>query len=422
MPGYAWQDEIHGKQWDDMSKFKDVKNASYKMASSSGELRNKALEEIAKALTEQKADIFFANDSDMLAGSSLPAPILGRLRFDEHKLESCVEGINELIAMPDPVGRKEMVRELDDGLTLVKTSTPIGVIGVVFESRPDALVQIAALCIKSGNAVVLKGGSEAGNSNRKLFDTIYEAGISAGLPSDFAMLIEDREGVKEMLGCHEYIDLVIPRGSNEFVQYIMANTKIPVMGHADGICSIYVDKSADIAKAAKIIADAKEQYVSACNAAEMLLIHEDVDADVLLSFIKENAEHEISFNPDGEYKEYLDYEMSVRRVKDVAEAVSLINQNGSHHTEAIMTEDGEVAEFFMDNVDSAGVYWNCSTRFADGYRYGFGAEVGISTAKIHARGPVGLDGLLTYKYKLYGSGQTVGEYANGEKQFHFKDI
>ena len=401
---------------------KEMKADSYKMASLPAEIRNKALEEIAKALYDNKIEIFVANEADRSAGSDLPAPILSRLKFDEHKLADCIKGINDLISMPDPLFQKQLVRELDEGLTLVRSSCPIGVIGVIFESRPDALVQISALCIKSGNSVILKGGSEASNSNRKLFDIIYKAGIDAGLPEGFAMLVEDRAGVAELLSCHDSVDLIIPRGSNEFVQHIMSNTKIPVMGHADGICTIYVDKDADVDKAARIIADAKEQYVSACNATEMLLVHRDIDKIALIEKIKANAEHAIKVNIDGEYKEYLDYEMSVRVVNDIDEAIALINRNGSHHTDAIITENKENAEHFMDFVDSAGVYHNCSTRFADGYRYGFGAEVGISTGKIHARGPVGLEGLVTYKYKLYGSGHIVGDYANGIRSFHFKDI
>ena len=401
---------------------REMKADSYKMASLPAEVRDGALRAIADALENNKAEIFTANEADRAAGSALPAPILARLKFDEHKLADCIKGINDLVAMPDPLFQKQLIRELDEGLTLVRSSCPIGVIGVIFESRPDALVQISALCIKSGNSVILKGGSEAAKSNRTLFDVIYKAGIEAGLPEGFAMLVEDRAGVAELLSCHDSVDLIIPRGSNEFVQHIMSNTKIPVMGHADGICTIYVDKEADVDKAARIIADAKEQYVSACNAAEMLLVHKDIDKADLIEKIKANAEHDIKVNIDGEYKEYLDYEMSVREVADIDEAIALINRNGSHHTDAIITDNKESAEHFMDLVDSAGVYHNCSTRFADGYRYGFGAEVGISTGKIHARGPVGLEGLVTYKYKLYGSGHIVGDYASGARSFHFQDL
>lgn len=401
---------------------REMKAESFKMASLKDEARNSALRAIASALENNKEEIFAANRVDLDNGRDLPAPILGRLKFDEHKLADCIKGINDLIDMPDPLFQKQLVRRLDEGLTLVRSSCPIGVIGVIFESRPDALVQISALCIKSGNCVILKGGSEAKESNRKLFDVIYRAGLDAGLPKGFAMLIEDRAGVSEILSCHEAIDLIIPRGSNEFVQHIMANTKIPVMGHADGICTVYVDSEADIDKAARIIADAKEQYVSACNAAEMVLVHKDIDRDALVAKVRSNAEHDIKVNDEGDYREYLDYEMSIRSVESVDEAIELINRNGSHHTDAIITENEETAERFMDLVDSAGVYHNCSTRFADGYRYGFGAEVGISTGKIHARGPVGLEGLLTYKYKLYGNGHIVAEYANGTKSFNFEDI
>ena len=401
---------------------KEMKADSFKTASLTEEIRNNALAEIIKALEENSADIFAANKSDMENGTDLPAPILGRLKFDDHKLSDCITGMKDLINLPDPLFKKQLVRQLDEGLTLVRTTCPIGVIGVFFESRPDALVQILALCIKSGNCAILKGGSEAKESNRKLFDVMYDAGVKAGLPEGFALLVESHEGVSELLGCHDSIDLVIPRGSNAFVQYIMDNTKIPVMGHADGICTIYVDKDADLAKAAKIIADAKEQYVSACNAVEMILVHESLDRKALAEAVLEEATKDIKVNQDGDYKEYLDYEMSMRSVSGVEEAISLINRNGSHHTDAIITENLETAEFFMDNVDSAGVYHNCSTRFADGFRYGFGAEVGISTSKIHARGPVGLEGLVTYKYKLYGSGQIVGDYASGKANFNFKDL
>ncbi len=405
---------------------KDMKADSFKMASLSEEVRNDALASIATALENHSEEIFAANKKDLENGADLPAPILGRLKFDQHKMDDCVTGIFDLIKLPDPLFRKQLDRELDEGLELVRVTCPIGVIGVFFESRPDALVQISALCIKSGNCAILKGGSEAKESNKKLFEVIYEAGIKAGLPEGFCALVESHEGVDALLSCHDSIDLVIPRGSNAFVQHIMANTKIPVMGHADGICTIYVDKDADLEKAARIIADAKTQYVSACNAAEVILVHEDIDKEALASSIvskgNEAAGVDIKVDMDGEYKEYLDYEMTMMSITGVDEAISLINRNGSHHTDAIITENDETAEHFMDNVDSAGVYRNCSTRFADGFRYGFGAEVGISTSKLHARGPVGLEGLVTYKYKQYGDGHIVADYASGKRSFNFKDL
>lgn len=381
--------------------------------------RNSALMKIAEALESSKDAIFKANkeDLDNAVKAEIPAPILARLKFDESKLSSCVQGIRDLIGLEDPLNKILLKRQLDEGLVLTKITCAIGVIGVIFESRPDALVQISSLCVKSGNCAILKGGSEAAHTNRILFDTIHHAGVEAGLPEHFLTLVEDRAGIAELLGCHDYIDLIIPRGSNEFVQYIMANSKIPVMGHADGICHIYVAEDADIDMALKIIEDSKTQYAAACNAVETLLVNEQI-YDNLVSRITDKIElREGDFN-----KEYLDWIMTVKKVSGLQEAIESINANGSHHTDCIITTDAAKADEFMRYVDSAGVYWNCSTRFADGFRYGFGAEVGISTGKLHARGPVGLDGLVTYKYKLAGNGQIVGDYASGKKSFHFKDI
>lgn len=381
--------------------------------------RNNALMKIAEALESSKDAIFKANkeDLDNAVKAETTAPILARLKFDESKLSSCVQGIRDLIGLEDPLNKILLKRQLDENLVLTKITCAIGVIGVIFESRPDALVQISSLCVKSGNCAILKGGSEAAHTNRILFDTIHKAGVEAGLPEHFLTLVEDRAGIAELLGCHDYIDLIIPRGSNEFVQYIMANSKIPVMGHADGICHIYVAEDADIDMALKIIEDSKTQYAAACNAVETLLINEKI-YDNLVSRITDKIElREGDFN-----KEYLDWIMTVKKVSDLQEAIESINANGSHHTDCIITTDAAKADEFMRYVDSAGVYWNCSTRFADGFRYGFGAEVGISTGKFHARGPVGLDGLVTYKYKLAGNGQIVGDYASGKKSFHFKDI
>lgn len=381
--------------------------------------RNSALMKIAEALESSKDAIFKANkeDLDNAVKAEIPTPILARLKFDESKLSSCVQGIRDLIGLEDPLNKILLKRQLDENLVLTKITCAIGVIGVIFESRPDALVQISSLCVKSGNCAILKGGSEAAHTNRILFDTIHHAGVEAGLPEHFLTLVEDRAGIAELLGCHDYIDLIIPRGSNEFVQYIMANSKIPVMGHADGICHIYVAEDADIDMALKIIEDSKTQYAAACNAVETLLVNEQI-YDNLVSRITDKIElREGDFN-----KEYLDWIMTVKKVSGLQEAIESINANGSHHTDCIITTDAAKADEFMRYVDSAGVYWNCSTRFADGFRYGFGAEVGISTGKLHARGPVGLDGLVTYKYKLAGNGQIVGDYASGKKSFHFKDI
>lgn len=398
---------------------KKVKSDSWKLAASDAASRNGALEAVITALEENSEKIFEANRADLAQAEAdnVPAPILSRLKFNRDKLDVCIDGIRDLIRLDDPLGHIMLKRELDDNLLLTKITCPIGVIGVIFESRPDALVQISTLCIKSGNGAVLKGGSEAKNTNRILFDIIHNAGVNAGLPEGFLTLIEDRAGIAELLKYDEYVDLIIPRGSNQFVQYIMANSKIPVMGHADGICHIYVAEDADIPMALKIIHDAKTQYPAACNAVETLLVHEDI-YDTIVSGIPSDIE----VRQDDVSMEYLDCILTARKVSSLEEAVDFINSHGSHHTDCIITSDEKKADYFMTYVDSAGVYHNCSTRFADGYRYGFGAEVGISTGKLHARGPVGLDGLVTYKYTLKGNGQIVGDYASGKSSFRFRDL
>ena len=403
-----------------------VKSDSYTLANTHESLRNQALASIAAALAQNKTRIFEANAKDLerAASDNLPGPIVARLKFNEAKLADCLNGIRDLIGLADPLFQPLLKRQLDEGLVLEKVTCPIGVIGVIFESRPDALIQISTLCIKSGNCAILKGGSEAAETNRVLYEIIFEAGKLAGLPEGFITLVESRAEIAEMLKCHESIDLIIPRGSNEFVQHIMANSKIPVMGHADGICHVYIDKSADPEKAAAIIVDSKTQYVAACNAVETLLLHKDAPKDLLDRVHQLSGIHIecIPATSDADYKEHLDYILTIKTVDSLEDAIAHINRYGSHHTDCIVSEDRDAAETFMNLVDSAGVYHNCSTRFADGYRYGFGAEVGISTGKLHARGPVGLDGLVTYKYKLHGNGQVVADYASGRSSFHFKDL
>ena len=409
---------------------KRMKQDSSKMAALSGEQRNKALEAVRAALLEKKEEIFLANEEDMKAAeeAGIAPAVMKRLKFDEHKLEDVTAGIQELIKLPDPLSKVQLARQLDEGLELYRVSCPIGVIGIIFEARPDALVQISSLCLKSGNCAVLKGGKETARTNKVLFDIIYTAAVQTGVP----------EGCMLQAELHnESVDLLIPRGSNQFVQYIMNHTKIPVMGHADGICHIYVDEEYDEKKAIPVIIDAKTQYTSACNAVETLLIHRKIAEKFLPVLYQELTEHKVKVRGTEEVSriipcelmgeeefntEYLDLIVSVKLVENVQEAVAHINRFGSHHTDCIITEKKETAEIFMQLVDSAGVYQNCSTRFADGFRYGFGAEVGISTGKIHARGPVGLEGLVTYKYKLFGQGQIVGDYAEGRSNFHFKDM
>jgi glutamate-5-semialdehyde dehydrogenase len=420
-------------------KAKKAKSASILLSAVKTETKNAALAKIAEALKNKSAEIIAANQKDLRLAekSKLAAPLLKRLKFDEGKIADVCAGIESLIKLDDPVGQTLTATELDEGLNLYKVSCPIGVIGVVFESRPDALVQISTLCLKSGNAVLLKGGSEAANTNKILAKVIAEATAKAGIPVGWIQLLETRQDVAEMLKMDEDIDLVIPRGSNEFVRYIMNHTNIPVLGHADGICHVYVDLGADIDMAVKIAVDSKCQYVAVCNATETLLVDNKIAKEFLpkvkAAFDAKNVELRgckktrsiIKVKPATEKDwstEYLDYILSIKVVAGVDEAIEHINHYGSHHTDAIVTQDKATAEKFLDLVDSAGVFWNCSTRFADGYRYGLGAEVGISTTKIHSRGPVGLEGLLIYKWKLLGSGQIVADYAEGKKKFTHKKL
>ena len=418
-----------------------AKSASIHLAAVKTEVKNNALVQIAKALNAHSAEIISANKTDLASAENnkLAAPLLKRLNFDEGKIADVVAGIESLIKLDDPVGKTLAATELDEGLQLYKVSCPIGVIGIIFESRPDALVQISTLCLKSGNAVLLKGGSEAAQTNHILAKVISEASEKAGLPKGWIQLLETRQDVADMLKLDEYIDLIIPRGSNELVRYIMNNTNIPVLGHADGICHVYVDGDADLDMAVNITVDSKCQYVAVCNAAETLLVDKKIAKDFLPKVKAalearsveiracEKTRAIIDAKPATEQDwstEYLDYIISIKVVAGLDEAIEHINHYGSNHTDAIVTANEENARTFMDLVDSAGVFWNCSTRFSDGYRYGFGAEIGISTNKLHARGPVGLEGLVLYKYRLLGSGQIVADYAgkNAKKKFKHKEL
>ncbi len=427
-----------------------MKQVAPVLAASSNEERNAALRAIGQALQAQKEAIFAANAEDCRAAeeAGIAQAVMKRLVFNEAKLTDVCKGIDQLISLPDPIGRTLLKRELDAGLVLERVSVPIGVIGVIFEARPDALVQISTLCLKSGNCAILKGGKETAQTNRVLFSIIRDAAVSAGLPASCLLQAELHNEIDELLQCEKEVDLLIPRGSNQFVQYIMNNTKIPVMGHADGICHIYVDRDADQEMAVQVILDAKTQYTAACNAVETVLVHRDIAPsflpklaralhsasvrlrgtqeaeDLIVGSVEAAAAIDaVDIMTDEDFRtEYLDLILSVKVVADVEEAIDHINRYGSHHTDSIITRDDAAADRFLQMVDSAGVYRNCSTRFADGFRYGFGAEVGISTSKLHARGPVGLEGLVTYKYLLRGEGQIVGDYASGRSSFHFRDL
>ena len=411
----------------------------YQISVSEVETRNAALLRLAQLLEQKKESIFAANkrDVEIAENEKLSAPLLHRLTFGEEKLHQVILGLEALSSMDDPLNRTLMSTEITEGLNLYKVTSPIGVIGVIFESRPDALVQIASLCIKSGNSVLLKGGREALGTNQVLTDLIRQALSDCSLPSDTAQLLETREDVADMIREDALIDLIIPRGSNAFVRYIMDNSRIPVLGHSDGICHVYIDQDADMDIALKVAVDSKVQNVSVCNAMETLLVHESVAPLFLPAVFAPLKEKNVTVRGDASVcgmidcepaedkdweTEYLDYILSIKVVSSLQEAIDHINHYGSHHTDCIVTANQQNASLFMKKVDSAGVYWNVSTRFADGYVYGLGAEVGIATGKLHARGPMGLEGLTTYKYKLVGSGQTMSEMKNGIRVYTHKHL
>jgi len=371
--------------------------------------RTSLLHGIAQSLRESSASIFAANAEDLKAAKdTLSGPLYKRLIINEPKLRDVIDGILQIAAMEDPVGRVMEETELDEGLTLRKVKTPIGVIAAIFESRPDVVPQIAALAIRSGNAVLLKGGREAAQTNAALGKAIHAALAPQGI-ADAVQLVSTREEVAELLEMDDLISMVVPRGSNEMVRSIQERTRIPVLGHADGICHVFIDESADLDKAVRIAVDSKTAAPSACNAAETLLVHRAFPhRDQMLDALK-RAGVDLRLNSEFGH-EFLDLIMSVRIVDTMDEAIDHIHRYGSSHTDSIVTENPENARRFLDEVDSAGVYWNASTHFADGYRYGLGAEVGISTNRTHARGPVGVDGLMIYKYQLIGDGHIAATY------------
>ena len=420
---------------------KSAKDASVKLLQVPSALKNKVLTKIADNLEFYVQDIINSNNVDLknaqelLISGELSQSAYNRLKLDNNKIRDMIQGVRDIANLDDPVNRTIWTKDIADGITLKKISCPIGVIGVIFEARPDVISQISSLAIKSSNAVILKGGSEALETNKTIFNIINSAISSVNdFPANVVNLIFSRDDVKQMLSADEYINLIIPRGSNSLVKYIKSNTKIPVLGHADGICHIFIDEFADIDKAVNIVIDAKCQYPSACNSVETVLIHseiKDILLPALLDKLKENCviinsdeniknsyTQYVNALVDNWHKEYGDKIISLKTVDSIDEAINHINKYGSGHTDCIITEKNMNAEKFMMYVDSAGVYQNISTRFADGFRYGFGAEVGISTNKTHARGPVGLEGLTIYKYKLIGHGEIVDDFIKGKKHFN----
>lgn len=413
-----------------------AKKASLALAGAPTEVKNRALMRAARSIRENKELILRANRADLERGYALLRegkiikPLVDRLKLDESKIEEICKMIEKVAELEDPVGKTVYAVKMDEGLRVFKVTVPFGVIAAIFESRPDALPQISSLCIKSGNAVLLKGGSEARESNRALFKAMYEAFLSEGLPEGCMQLIEEREAIGEILKMEGLVDLIIPRGSNEFVRYIQENTRIPVLGHSAGICHVYVDRSADEEKAVEICYDARVQYPAACNSMKILLVDREIARGFLPKMARRLIEGGVKIKACGESleilkahgisaesaseedfsTEYLDLVLPIKIVGGVDEAIEHINRYGSHHTDSIIAEDVSAVKKFLTMVDSSTVMHNASTRFSDGYRYGLGAEVGISTNKIHARGPVGLEGLVTTKYILLGSGHKVSDY------------
>lgn len=404
---------------------KSVRQASLKMSQLTSAQKNRALENLATLLEGQKSWLLEENKKDLeIQRNQLDSSLYQRLSLSESKIKDLHTGILDLQNLKDPIGERTLYRELDQGLILERRTTPIGVIGVIFESRPDAAIQIATLLLKSGNAGVLKGGKEAQNTLKAIEHLFVQLRKECEfLPDHWLSFFSSREEVKEMLAFEQYIDLIIPRGSNQLVQSVMQQTKIPVLGHADGICHIYLDKKFDLSSAISLIADSKAQYPSACNAVETLLIHQERFDEVIEALQSSHPEIVLIENPHSWSIEYGNLKLAVKSVQGVNEAVVHINRFGSHHTDVIFSDDSEISDQFVREVDSANVFVNCSTRFADGFRYGFGAEVGISTNKTHARGPVGLDGLTIYKYILRGSGQLVSDYVGkSAKSFSHRDL
>lgn len=406
-----------------------AKSAALDISGLSCEIKNNALNKIAQALEDKKLEIFDSNKQDLdmaknlLEVNQITQATYNRLKLDENKMRDMIQGVRDIAKLENPVGKVLLRRQLDEGLVLEKISCPIGVLGIIFEARPDVISQISALAIKSSNSVILKGGKESINTNKKILEIINSTLDEINeFPKNVIQQVFTREDVAEMLKCDQYINLIIPRGGNNLVKYIKNNTNIPVLGHASGICHIFIDESADIDMASKIVIDAKTQYPSACNSVETLLIHKNFKkADELLASLQ-LSEIKLINNPESWEIEYGEKILAYKFVDTLEEGIKHINKYGSGHTDSIVTSNIENAQIFMNEVDSSGVYFNASTRFADGFRYGFGAEVGISTNKTHARGPVGLEGLTIYKYKLIGNGHIVEDYAKGIKTFHHKDI
>ena len=417
-----------------------TRQAARHLATLSTEAKNEAIEAVAEALESASSDILAANNADCQAAEAagISKSLYARLKLDDNKLNAAIAGVRDVGRLPDPIGAVDIHRELDTGLILKRISCPLGVLGVIFEARPDAVMQITSLAIKSGNGVILKCGQEAVRTCQALVRAIHLGLGYTEISPAVVQLLTTREETLALLKLDQYVDLIIPRGSNSFVRFVQENTRIPVLGHAEGICHLYIDEAADLAKAVDIAVDSKTQYPAACNAIETLLVHKSIAPDFLplvaaalqtrhveLRGCDRTREilHISAANEADWATEYSDLILSIKIVDSLEDAIAHITTYGSRHTEAIVTENSAIANTFIAQVDAAGVYHNCSTRFADGFRYGFGAEVGISTQKMPPRGPVGLEGLVTYKYQLCGDGQIVATYTGKDaKPFTHRDL
>lgn len=421
---------------------KRARACSRHLARLSNDARNEILMAAAKAIEVGAQRILDSNERDCRASESLVASgkmstaMFARLRVTAKGIEEMATRVRDVSRLPNPLARKLAITELDDNLVLYKETCPLGVVGIVFESRPDVVPQVASLALKSGNALLLKGGAEAAHTNETLVE-LWRRCLEGfpSVPADVVQLLHTRADVMELLRLERDVDLIIPRGSREFVEFVARNSRVPVLGHGEGICHVYVDSAADLEMAIRITLDSKIQYPAACNAAETLLVHQGIASRFLPRLVAELKaagveirgcskttalleRQDVALASDADWAtEYSDLILSIKVVSDFDEANAHIQRYGSGHTEAIVTEDAETAKKFMEQVDAAGVFHNASTRFADGYRYGLGAELGISTSKLHTRGPVGLEGLTTYKYKLFGGGHIVAEYSRGTRRF-----
>ncbi len=417
-----------------------TRTAARRLGTQTADVKNRAIAAIAEALETNATEILAANAADCAAAKAaeISPALCARLKLDETKLKAAIAGVRDVGKLADPIGVVQINRELDEGLILKRVTCPLGVLGVIFEARPDAVMQISSLAIKSGNGVILKGGKEAIRSCEALVNAIHQGLAQTEIDPSVVQLLTTREETLELLKLDQFVDLIIPRGSNSFVRFVQDNTRIPVLGHAEGICHLYVDHTANIQKAIKIAVDSKTQYPAACNAIETLLVHQAIASEFLLEAVSALQAKNVDLRGDERTREilnitaateadwiteYSDLTLAIRVVDSLEAAIEHINTYGSRHTDAIVTEDLTSAQTFLAQVDAAGVYHNCSTRFADGFRYGFGAEVGISTQKMPPRGPVGLEGLITYKYQLVGDGHIAATYSGtNAKPFTHQDL